>query len=38
MAERTVVWTDTATQLIITAYWDNRQDPKKLLELIQKQK
>lgn len=25
-------------QLIITAFWDNRQDPKKLLELIKKDK
>jgi len=32
MAKRTVVW--TKDNLIITAFWDNRQDPKKLLELI----
>lgn len=25
----------TATQIIITAFWDNRQDPKKLLKLIE---
>src|ERR1700761_7097097 len=26
----------TADQLIITAFWDNRQDPKKLIEIIKK--
>lgn len=26
----------TDEQLIITAFWDNRQDPKKLLELVTK--
>ncbi len=28
----------TDTTIIITAFWDNRQDPKKLLELIKAQK
>ncbi|MBA2613707.1 MAG: type II toxin-antitoxin system RelE/ParE family toxin [Bacteroidetes bacterium] len=26
----------TSNHLIITAFWDNRQDPKKLLEIIKK--
>ena len=26
----------TPDQLIITAFWDNRQDPKKILEIIEK--
>ena len=26
----------TTEQLIITAFWDNRQDPKKILEIIRK--
>ena len=26
----------TESKLIVTAFWDNRQDPKKLLELIKK--
>ena len=26
----------TKTMLIITAFWDNRQDPKKLLDIIKK--
>jgi plasmid stabilization system protein ParE len=28
----------TDEQIIITAFWDNRQDPKKLLEILQYQK
>lgn len=28
----------TDEQIIITAFWDNRQDPKKLLEILQNKK
>ncbi len=28
----------TDKEIIITAFWDNRQDPKKLLEILQKSK
>ena len=31
-----IVYKVTETQLIITAFWDNRQDPKELLALIKK--
>jgi len=37
MGHFSIYYKTTATQLIITAFWDNRQVPKKLLELIQKQ-
>jgi toxin YoeB len=28
----------TDTQILITAFWDNRQDPKKLLKILQNEK
>ena len=34
MGHFSIFYKITDKQLIITAFWDNRQDPKKLLELI----
>jgi len=31
-----IFYTYTKTMLIITAFWDNRQDPKKLLDMLKK--
>lgn len=31
-----IYYKSTKDKLIITAFWDNRQDPKKLLEIIKK--
>ena len=28
----------TGTQILVTAFWDNRQDPKKLLKILQNEK
>jgi len=36
MGHFSVYYKLTKDKLIITAFWDNRQDPKKLLELIRK--
>jgi len=35
MGHYSIFYKVTKHQLIITAFWDNRQDPKKLLELIE---
>ena len=34
MGHFSIVYRITETQIIITAFWDNRQDPKELLALI----
>ena len=34
MGHFSIYYKITETQLIITAFWDNRQDPKKLLKLV----
>ena len=34
MGHFSIYYKITDTQIIITAFWDNRQDPKRLLELI----
>jgi len=36
MGHFSIYYKTTETQLIVTAFWDNRQDPKELLNLIQK--
>lgn len=36
MGHFSIFYKTTETQLIITAFWDNRQDPKKLIKLIKK--
>jgi len=36
MEHFSIYYKTTETQLIVTAFWDNRQDPKELLNLIQK--
>ena len=36
MGHFSIFYTLTKDKLIITSFWDNRQDPKKLLELIKK--
>jgi plasmid stabilization system protein ParE len=36
MGHFSIFYKVTEKHLIITAFWDNRQDPKKLLELIEK--
>jgi plasmid stabilization system protein ParE len=38
MGHFSILYIYSETQLIITAFWDNRQDPKKLLALITKKK
>jgi plasmid stabilization system protein ParE len=35
MGHFSIYYKITETHLIITAFWDNRQDPKKMLKLIQ---
>lgn len=34
MGHFSILYKLTESQLIITAFWDNRQDPKKLVEII----
>ena len=34
MGHFSILYKTTDSQLIITAFWDNRQDPKKLLQII----
>jgi len=36
MGHFSIYYKTSETQLIVTAFWDNRQDPKELLNLIQK--
>jgi plasmid stabilization system protein ParE len=36
MGHFSIYYRNTKSQLIIMAFWDNRQDPKKLLNLIKK--
>ena len=36
MGHFSIYYKFTSEQLIITAFWDNRQDPKKILEIIKK--
>jgi len=36
MGHFSIYYKMTTEQLIITAFWDNRQDPKKILEIIKK--
>ena len=36
MGHFSIFYKVTQEQLIITAFWDNRQEPKKLLEILQK--
>ncbi len=35
MGHFSIYYKFSPTQIIITAFWDNRQDPKKLLELLE---
>jgi hypothetical protein len=37
MGHFSIFYKVTEKHLIITAFWDNRQDPKKLLELIEEE-
>ena len=37
MGHFSIIYKLTKEHLIITAFWDNRQDPKRLLEIIQKE-
>lgn len=36
MGHFSIFYKSTEEKIIITAFWDNRQDPKKILELIKK--
>ncbi|OYX84301.1 MAG: plasmid stabilization protein [Flavobacteriales bacterium 32-34-25] len=36
MGNFSIYYKNIDTQIIITAFWDNRQDPKKLLKLLKK--
>jgi plasmid stabilization system protein ParE len=36
MGHFSILYKFTETQITVTAFWDNRQDPKKLLEIIRK--
>ena len=36
MGNFSIYYKITGTQLIVTAFWDNRQDPVKLLEILEK--
>ena len=36
MGNFSIYYKTTDTQIIITSFWDNRQDPEKLLELLLK--
>ncbi len=38
MGHFSIFYKITSTQIIITAFWDNRQDPEKILELLKKEK